>query len=71
MTDVDWSNPVWDRIPAYHLTKEIVDSFLQGIFGYVNFYTQFSIDHFHFWIPKKLSSDQRTQLLEKRTPADA
>jgi hypothetical protein len=42
MTDVDWSNAVWDSIPAYHLTKEIVDSFLQGIFGYVDFYTRVS-----------------------------
>jgi hypothetical protein len=42
MTDADWSNPVWDSIPAYHLTKEIVDSFLQDIFGYFNFYTRVS-----------------------------
>jgi hypothetical protein len=40
MTEVDWSNAAWDTIPAYRLSKETVDSFLQGLFGYYNFYTQ-------------------------------
>jgi hypothetical protein len=45
MADADWRNPVWDSIPAYHLTKESVDSFLQGIFGYYDFYTRVSATH--------------------------
>jgi hypothetical protein len=40
MAEVDWSNAAWDTIPAYRLSKETVDSFLQGLFGYYNFYTQ-------------------------------
>jgi hypothetical protein len=40
MTDIDWSKAAWDTIPAYRLSKETVDSFLQGLFGYYNFYTQ-------------------------------
>jgi len=35
----DWTKAVWDSIPAYNLTKEIVDSFLQDIFGYIDFLT--------------------------------
>jgi hypothetical protein len=40
MAEVDWSNAAWDTIPAYRLRKDTVDSFLQGLFGYYNFYTQ-------------------------------
>jgi hypothetical protein len=36
----DWSNATWDSIPAYRLSKETVDAFLQGLFGYYEFYTR-------------------------------
>ncbi|PMD61843.1 uncharacterized protein K444DRAFT_612065 [Hyaloscypha bicolor E] len=63
----DWSNATWDSIPAYRLSKETVDAFLQGLFGYYEFYTRLSTDYWQFWIPYKLTQAQRTQLMEKRT----
>ena len=35
-----WNNALWDYIPAYHLTEEIVNGFLQETFGYYDFYTE-------------------------------
>lgn len=67
MAEVDWSNAAWDTIPAYRLRKDTVDSFLQGLFGYYNFYTQLSTDNWQFWIPYKLTQAQRIQLLERRS----
>ena len=39
---VDWSNPCWDSIPAYNISREAVDEFLRGLFGHYDFYTQAS-----------------------------
>jgi hypothetical protein len=50
MTDVDWSKAAWDTIPAYRLSKETVNSFLEGLFGYYNFYTQVLLLLFTFSI---------------------
>jgi hypothetical protein len=45
----DWSYPVWDTIPAYHLTIEIVNEYLTSLFGYYDFYTRVSCGvMFHF-----------------------
>jgi len=48
MAEVDWSNAAWDTIPAYRLTKETVDSFLQGLFGYYNFLHTGTAPDVHF-----------------------
>jgi hypothetical protein len=40
LTMADWSNAAWDSITAYRLSKETVDAFLQGLFGYYEFYTR-------------------------------
>ena len=36
----DWSNACWDTIPANDLEKDVVSSYLEGIFGYYDFYTK-------------------------------
>ncbi|KAF8852433.1 hypothetical protein BDZ45DRAFT_678357 [Acephala macrosclerotiorum] len=63
----DWNNAEWDSIPAYRLSGKTVNAFLQSIFGYYNFYTKLSTDHYQFWIPVKLTQEQRAQLLNLRT----
>lgn len=66
----DWKNAAWQTIPAYHLTEEIVNEFLQSIFGYYDFFTsvssqltrlssclrfeQLQRDNYMFWIPRPL-----------------
>jgi len=40
MSSYNWDNAVWDSVPAYHLTKEIVNAYLQDIFGYWDFSTE-------------------------------
>jgi hypothetical protein len=49
MSANDWSKALWDSIPAYNLTKEIVDSYLQGLFGYYDFYTTVSTAADDLW----------------------
>lgn len=31
---------MWDSVPAYNLSRETVDVYLQGLFGYYDFYTR-------------------------------
>jgi hypothetical protein len=54
----DWSNATWDSIPAYRLSKETVDAFLQGLFGYYEFYTRVQLSLSTFSIqPIELLAD--------------
>ncbi|KAF4634492.1 hypothetical protein G7Y89_g3617 [Cudoniella acicularis] len=46
----------WDSIPAYHLDQETVNEFLQSLFGYYDYYTKLSMDHYQFWVPRKLTN---------------
>jgi hypothetical protein len=38
----DWQNATWDTIPAYRLTNEVVNEYLQELFGFYDFFTRVS-----------------------------
>ncbi|PMD32613.1 hypothetical protein L207DRAFT_571914 [Hyaloscypha variabilis F] len=62
----DWTGACWDSVPSYRLDRYTVTDFLQSLFGEYDFYTKFSMDHYQFWVPRKLTVAERDLLLSRR-----
>ncbi|KAF2191007.1 hypothetical protein K469DRAFT_719966 [Zopfia rhizophila CBS 207.26] len=57
---------VWDTCDAYRLTQVTLENYLMEIFGNYKFYTKVVNGSYMFWIPEKLTEDDRKALRARR-----
>ncbi|KAI9709968.1 MAG: hypothetical protein M1820_003046 [Bogoriella megaspora] len=57
---------VTDTFPAYRLSKEKIERFLEGIFGPSEYNVEFANDDFSFDIPRCLTDTEKGDLIKRR-----